>query len=124
MTEDLISGKQGAETIAAAFTDHLAVLIRLKLPTLITHRGRGRWRINTTLLNDEPFGMKIGDDWDEWKQYIHRCPDIVLWWVHYVKKRSNAYSFTRELRGIQIGAEWRTSTTQQFTMSCEDQGYT
>jgi len=42
MSEDLLLNKQGAETIAAAFTDHLAVLIRIKLATSIILRGRGR----------------------------------------------------------------------------------
>ena len=87
LTDDLLAGKQGAETIAAAFTDHLAVLIRLKLTAPNVHRGRGRWRMNTTLLNDGRFRLKIRDSWEEWKQHIHRFPDIVQWWVHYVKQK-------------------------------------
>ena len=87
MTVDLLSGKEGAETVAAAFTDHLAVLIRLKLTAPNMHRGRGRWRMNTTLLNDEPFRIKIRGAWNEWKQHIHRFPDIVHWWVQYAKQK-------------------------------------
>jgi len=43
--------------------------------------------MNTTLLNDEIFRMKIRDSWEEWKQHIRRFPDIVQWWVHYVKQK-------------------------------------
>jgi hypothetical protein len=87
MTVDLLSGKQGAETVAAAFTDHLAVLIRLKLTAPNMHRGRGRWRMNTTLLNDEQFRMKIRGAWNVWKQHIQRFPDVVHRWVQYVKQK-------------------------------------
>jgi len=73
MAVDLLSGKQGAGTVAAAFTGHLAVLIRLKLTSSSMHRGRGRWSMNTTLLNGEPFRMKIRG--------------IVHWWVQYVKQK-------------------------------------
>jgi len=87
MTVDLLSGKQGAETVPAAFTDHLAVLIRLKLTSLNMHSGWGRWRMNTTLLNDEPFRMKIRGAWNEWKQHIYRFPDIAHRWVQYAKQK-------------------------------------
>jgi len=38
-------------------------------------------------LNDEIFQTKIRDSWEEWKQHIRRFPDIVQWWVHYVKQK-------------------------------------
>ena len=43
--------------------------------------------MNTTLLNDESFRMKIRDAWEEWKKHMRRFPDIVQWWVHYVKQK-------------------------------------
>jgi len=63
------------------------------------HRGRGRWRMNTTLLNDEPFRMKIWGAWNEWKQHINRFPDIVHWWVQYAKQKVKCLF-------INEGAEW------------------
>ena len=104
MTDDLLAGKQGAETIALAFTDPLAVSIRLKLTAPNVHRGRGRWRMNTTLLNDESFQMKIWDSWEEWKQHIGRFPDIVQWWVHYMKQKVKSL-FIQE--GAERNADWR-----------------
>ena len=44
-------------------------------------------RMNTTLLNDEPFRMKIRGAWNKWKQHIHRFPDIVHRWVQYAKQK-------------------------------------
>jgi exonuclease III len=55
VTEDLRRQKQGMETIAAAFTDHLAVLLRMAMTTPFIHRGRGIWRMNISYLNDLPF---------------------------------------------------------------------
>jgi len=39
LSEDLLCNKEGVETTAAAFTDHLAVLIQIKLATPIILRG-------------------------------------------------------------------------------------
>ena len=86
ISEDLSCNKQGAETIAAAFTDHLAVLIRIKLATPMLLRGKGRWRMNTFLLKDTSFQRKCRNSWREWAEHIKRYPDILHWWVHYVKK--------------------------------------
>ena len=95
LTEDLYRNKQGVETLVAAFTDHLAVLLRVKLMTPATHRGRNRWRMNTTILDDITFRAHLTDAWGEWKTHQRRFPDIVHWWVHYVKRRIKDL-FTRE----------------------------
>jgi endonuclease/exonuclease/phosphatase family metal-dependent hydrolase len=42
ISEDLSCNKQGAETIAAAFSDHLAVLIRIKFAIALLLQGKGR----------------------------------------------------------------------------------
>jgi len=98
LSEDLLCNKQGAETIAAVFTDHLAVLIRIKLATLIILRGRGRWFMNTSFLKDAPFRRKLREAWNEWTQHIKRYADIRHWWVHYVKQKIKLL-FTREGAG-------------------------
>jgi len=87
LSEDLLCNKQGGETIAAAFTDHLAVLIRIKLATPIILRGRCRRCMNTSLLKDAPSRRKLRAAWNEWTKHIKRYPDIMHWWVHYVKQK-------------------------------------
>jgi len=47
--------KQRVETIVVAFTDHLAIVMRSESSDPIPVRGRGLWRMNTTLLNDAGF---------------------------------------------------------------------
>ena len=42
-TDGIRKHKQGVETLVAAFTDRLAVLLRVQLSIPFTRRGRGRW---------------------------------------------------------------------------------
>jgi len=42
-TDHVRKGKQGIQTPVAAFTDHLAVLFRVKMEIPFILRGRGRW---------------------------------------------------------------------------------
>jgi len=61
LTDDMLLEEQGAEVLAADFSDHLAVLLRLTLLIHTVHRGRGTWRMNMSLLTDEPFHLKLRD---------------------------------------------------------------
>jgi len=64
ITEDLRQQKQGVETIAAAFTDHLAVLLKVAMTTSFIHEGKGLWRMNPCYLNELPFQDKILEAWE------------------------------------------------------------
>ena len=55
MTEEKQRNKQVVESISAAFTYHLAVILRVKLSNLFTYKGRGRWRWNISYLTDLSF---------------------------------------------------------------------
>jgi len=91
VTEELRRNKQGVVIITAAFTDHLAVLLKVNLSKPIIHR----WRMNTSFLNDTSFRLRIKDTWTEWTKHIRRYVDIVQWWVYYVKRRIESL-FIRE----------------------------
>ena len=50
ITNPLLSRKKEAETVPAAFSDHLAVVIRMELDVInMIHKAKV-WRMNTTLL--------------------------------------------------------------------------
>jgi exonuclease III len=55
VSRNLAQRKQGVETVAAAFTDHFAIWLRLSLDAPIWTHGRGSWRMNTSLLRDLAF---------------------------------------------------------------------
>ena len=70
VTEDLQRQKQGVKTTAAAFTDHLAVMLKVVSTTTFIYRGRGIWRMNISYLNYLPFQGKIKGTWIEWKTHV------------------------------------------------------
>ena len=43
--------------------------------------------MNVSYLSDRDFQGKVSAVWVEWKRQGHRYPDMVHWWVHYVKRR-------------------------------------
>ena len=54
-TRNLRDNKQGIKMRVAAFTDHLAVVLRIELEVTTAWRGRSYWKMNTTLLREENF---------------------------------------------------------------------
>ena len=50
--KNLFERKIAAKTVVAAFTDHHAVTLRLALDIPIIRRGRGLWKMNSSLLGD------------------------------------------------------------------------
>jgi len=52
-TKELSEKKIGVETVAAAFTDHLSVVMRLSVDVPIVRRGKGFRKMNTSILSEE-----------------------------------------------------------------------
>ena len=87
ITNPLQSRKKGAETVAAAFSDHLAVKIRMELDGInMTHKAKV-WRMNTTLLEESSFREIIKEQWGKWQKIIRYYPNKVMWWDKYVKQK-------------------------------------
>ena len=65
VSRNLSRHKRGAETRVAAFTDHLAVVIRIALEATTMLRGRSYWKINMALLSEERFQEQLQQCWTE-----------------------------------------------------------
>jgi len=76
----------GIETVAAAFTDHLAVVLRLTLDAPILRRGRGTWKLNSAPITENHIMEDLRQKWTQRKRK-HLYPDINTWWSRYCKKR-------------------------------------
>ena len=50
VTRNLSDKKKGTETVVAAFTDHLAVILRMALDVDVIRRGRSYWKMNAELM--------------------------------------------------------------------------
>jgi len=62
-SRNLSDQKRGVETRLAAFTDHLAVVLRIALQVTPVWRGRSYWKMNTTLLGDKNFQRQLRQKW-------------------------------------------------------------
>jgi endonuclease/exonuclease/phosphatase family metal-dependent hydrolase len=54
VTHYLRRRQQGVETVAAAFTDHFAVILRLTVDVPCSLRAKGYWQMNVSFLSDHP----------------------------------------------------------------------
>jgi endonuclease/exonuclease/phosphatase family metal-dependent hydrolase len=58
--------KSGIEVLAPAFTDHMAVVIRLATDVPLLDRGRGMWKMNVSLMEEEGFYKALQIHWRKW----------------------------------------------------------
>jgi hypothetical protein len=86
VTKNLHDRKKGVETVVAAFTDHLSVVLHIALDVDIIRRGRGYWKMNAALMQDVLFQVQLSQQWKRWSQQHKYFPDIVTWWERSAKK--------------------------------------
>jgi hypothetical protein len=111
-TMTVMKRKTGIETLAAAFTDNNAVIIRIAIDTPLPTRGRGYWKMNTQLLQDRTFCEKLQNEWEKWKTQKKHYPTSVMWWNRLIKRKIEQ-QFTTE------GAERRRDRVQMETFYYE-----
>ena len=87
LTVGLLRRKTGVATIAAAFTDHFAVVLRLSMGAPLLRRGRGTWKLRSDTLTSTHVMEDLQHHWTQWKKQQHLYPNINLWWSRHCKKR-------------------------------------
>ena len=85
VTRNILSKKQSVETVAAAFIDHLAVVLRIAIDTPLTLRGRVYWRLNISL-SDKNFHSILRKQCAKWKRHKKYYSHSVMWWGRYIKR--------------------------------------
>jgi hypothetical protein len=85
VTGQLQVRKSGMEVLAPAFTDHMAVVIRLATDVPLLDRGRGMWKMNASLMEEEGFQKDLKVHWRKWVTHRRFYQTTVLWWSRYVK---------------------------------------
>ena len=78
VSRNLSERKCGTETVVTAFTDHLAMVLRIALNVITLRHGRGYWRMNATLLRETFFQEKLRQRWAGWLQQQKYYPNIVI----------------------------------------------
>jgi hypothetical protein len=84
-TENLKRAQHGAEAVVAAFTDHLAIIVRLSIDIPCVC-GKGYWRMNVSFLGDPHFQHRLQENWEMWRRHLKYYPNKVQWWCRYVKR--------------------------------------
>ena len=90
------SKKIGIETVAAAFNYHFAVVLRIAIDAPIVSRGKGYWRMNTSLSKDATFKHVIQTHWKKWQTRKKYYPNTVMWWERCFKPMIDTYSAGKE----------------------------
>jgi hypothetical protein len=67
------------ETLAAAFTDHLAVCLRLYVVEPIMRRGPGYWKMDDRILEDKRFVEQFKILWDQLRKQKNVFPNTPIW---------------------------------------------
>jgi hypothetical protein len=67
-TRQLSGRKYEIETAVAAFTDHLAVILRISLDVTTVQRRRSYWKMDEALLSDARIQETLNQRWIEWKR--------------------------------------------------------
>jgi hypothetical protein len=83
----MYTDKSGIETALAAFTDHLAVIMRIKVMEPTIQRGRGYWKMNSTFVHNIQLQSELQQQWIRWKLKRKFYLDSVQWWERVVKKQ-------------------------------------
>ena len=86
ITDNLRWTQNGTEAVAAAFTDHMAIILRLltDIPCVIS--GKGYWRMNVSNLSEPHFQHRLQETWQTWRRHLKYYPNRVLLWCVYVKR--------------------------------------
>jgi hypothetical protein len=86
ISQSLQGKKRRVEIIPAAFTDHHALILRMEINNPTMPRGRGFWKMNTTLLREKNFQQILKGKWEIWKTHKKYYPDRLIWWERYIKR--------------------------------------
>jgi hypothetical protein len=85
MSHALSKQKTSAEIRTVAFTDHNAVVLKIKYEAPTTQWGCGYRKLNSTLLEGVDTRQAFKDKWQHWLTKRHKYSDTTRWWTCYVK---------------------------------------
>jgi hypothetical protein len=79
------------ETLAAAFTDHLAVCLRFSVVESIMRRGPGSWKMDARILEDKTVVEQFKILWDQLRRQKNIFPNNPIWWEISYKRRIQSF---------------------------------
>ena len=92
VTPGLIALKSGIRIVPAAFIDHCAVELRIRIPNYSPPARRRFWTLYPTLLKDQEIQRKLKLAWEIWKRRRRFYPDVATWWELCVLRQSKSFT--------------------------------
>jgi hypothetical protein len=83
----LHTAKAGIRILPAAFTDHCAVALRVKIPTSRIGRPRGEWKLYPSTVADHVIRHLIQEHWAAWRRLRSYYRDVGHWWTQCVQRK-------------------------------------
>lgn len=75
-------------TLPVAFSDHHAIIMKIKsCSDEFSLKGRGYWKINSTIANDSSVSDQFSECFETWKLRHQYTDDKNLWWNVIAKKK-------------------------------------
>lgn len=89
---EFVASVLDAETLSVPFSDHCAVILKVKvdsnnLPT----KGRGYWKINSAILNDNSVLDNFAGKYNSWKAFSSYCASRDNWWNCVFKNKTKQF---------------------------------
>jgi hypothetical protein len=78
ISSELLRRKQGIETVAAVFTDHLAMCLRMTVEEPIMRRGPGYWKMDARILEYKTSIEQFKALWEQLKRLKHAFPNVTM----------------------------------------------
>lgn len=91
-----ISNISDFRTVPVAFSDHCGILMKIRVnQTDIIPKGRGFWKINSSILNNENTSEQYSVACTEWKLRQTHNDDIDRWWKEIFKSKTKQFFKTK-----------------------------
>jgi hypothetical protein len=92
MSPSLRPLEQNAAIISAAFTDHHAALVRLRLHAPQAQWVQGHWKLNALLQQEDAVFDRFQRTWCMWRLKQGSYLDPLMWWDKCLKKAIRSFS--------------------------------
>lgn len=79
ISPDLVETVSEIDILPFFSSDHSSVFLRFSVPGS-PERGKGVWKMNTSLLKDDAFCTEIRAFWSSWQQEKSTFPSLDIWW--------------------------------------------
>lgn len=89
VTKNLQYCVRNADICPVEFSNHCAYMCKIRQPALGAIRGRGTWKLNQGILENEDLKERFHEEWKLWKKQIPRYMDTLEWWMRYAKTACN-----------------------------------